>query len=64
MPNKEAVLWINSPREISTIIEKGITTPSSIIENAQKWFEIINQQPPQEASQRIWKAIKTIISKE
>ncbi|OOV29310.1 UDP-glycosyltransferase [Flavobacterium sp. LM5] len=64
MPNKEAVLWINSPNEISTIIEKGITTPSSVIENAQKWFEVINQQPPQEASQRIWKAIKTIISKE
>ena len=64
MPNKEAVLWINSPNEISTIIEKGITTPSSVIENAQKWFEVINQHPPQEASQRIWKAIKTIISKE
>lgn len=64
MPNKEAVLWINSPNEISAIIEKGITTPSSVIENAQKWFELINQHPPQEASKRIWKAIKTIISKE
>ncbi|TAF71270.1 MAG: hypothetical protein EAZ58_04470 [Flavobacterium sp.] len=64
MPNKEAVLWINSPNEISAIIEKGIATPSTVIENAQKWFEVINQHPPQEASQRIWKAIKTIISKE
>ena len=64
MPNKEAVLWINSPNEISAIIEKGITTPSAVIENAQKWFEVINQHPPQLASQRIWKAIKTIISKE
>lgn len=64
MPNKEAVLWINSPNEISAIIEKGITTPSSIIENAQKWFEIINQHPPQKASKRIWEGIKAIISKE
>ncbi|OAZ05402.1 hypothetical protein [Flavobacterium succinicans] len=64
MPNKEAVLWINNPKEISAIIEKGIATPSSVIENAQKWFEVINQQPPQEASKRIWEAIKTIISEE
>ncbi len=64
MPNKEGVLWINSPKEIAEIIEKGITSPSSVIENAQKWFEVINQQPPQEASKRIWGAIKMIISKE
>jgi len=64
MPNKEAVLWINSPNEIAAIIEKGLSDSSKVVENAQKWFEVINQQPPQEASQRIWKAIKTIISKE
>jgi len=64
MPNNNAVLWIDSPEAVSEIIEKGIATDSSVIEGAQHWFEIINQHPPQEASKRIWEAIKTIISKE
>ncbi|PZX92582.1 UDP-glycosyltransferase [Flavobacterium aquariorum] len=64
MPNKETVLWINSPDAIASIIEKGITTNHLVLENAQKWFEIINQHPPQDASRRIWQGIKTIISKE
>ncbi|MGL5113502.1 MAG: UDP-glycosyltransferase [Flavobacterium sp.] len=64
MPNSDAVLWINSPEAIAGIIEKGMVTPQSTIVNAQKWFEVINQHPPQEASKRIWEAIKTIISKE
>jgi hypothetical protein len=64
MPNKDAVLWIDSPDAIAEIIEKGIATDSVVLESAQKWFEIINQHPPQEASKRIWEGIKTIISKE
>lgn len=64
MPNKDAVLWINRPEDIKEVIEKAIAAPTTVVENAQKWFEVINQYPPQEASQRIWKSIKTIISKE
>jgi hypothetical protein len=62
--NNNSVLWINSPDAIAEIIEKGIATNSLVLEGAQKWFEIINQHPSQEASRRIWQGIKTIISKE
>jgi hypothetical protein len=64
MPNTETVFWINSPNAIATIIEKGIASDPSVIEGAQEWFAIINQDPPQEASKRIWEGIKSIISKE
>ena len=30
---------------------------------AEKWFEKINQHPPQKASERIWEAIEQIIKK-
>jgi hypothetical protein len=64
MPNKDAVLWIDSPNAIAGIIEKSLTTDSLVLVSAQEWFETINQQRPQEASKRIWEGIKTIISKE
>ncbi len=64
MPDTNAVYWINSPDDITEIIEKGLACNSPVIENAQKWFEIITQHPPEEASKRIWSGIKTIISNE
>jgi hypothetical protein len=64
MPNIKTVFWINSPEIIATVIERGIVANPSVIKGAQQWFEIINQHPPQEASRRIWKGIKTIITKE
>lgn len=64
MPNHNSVFWIDSPKAIAGIIENAITKNSMVLENAQKWFEIINQHPPHEASKRIWEGIKTIISKE
>jgi hypothetical protein len=64
MPNVETVFWINSPDAISAIIEKGLATAPSVVKEAKKWFEVINQHPAQDASKRIWKGIKTIISKE
>lgn len=63
MPNN-AVFWIDSPEAIAGIIENAITSNSLVLENAQEWFEIINQHPPREASKRIWEGIKAIISKE
>lgn len=61
MPNHKSVLWIDSPQAIDGIIENAIATNSLVVENARKWFEIINQHPPQEASKRIWEAIKQIV---
>lgn len=63
MPNKNSVFWINCHDSIAGIIEKVLTTDSSVIDGAQKWFEIINQHPPQNASKRIWDAIDKISKK-
>lgn len=62
MPNKNAVLWLNSPEDIKQKIKLGLEQSVQTIENAQKWFEIINQHPPENVSDRIWKAIKTIVN--
>ncbi|MEN2400355.1 UDP-glycosyltransferase [Flavobacterium sp. MC2016-06] len=62
MPNKEAVLWLNSPGEIAQKIKRGLEKPNETVQNAQKWFEIINQQPPESSSRRIWQAIEKIIN--
>ncbi|WP_281322650.1 UDP-glycosyltransferase [Flavobacterium aestivum] len=64
MPNAETVLWINSSDTIIATIEQGTAMNSSVIKEAKQWFEIINKHPSQEASKRIWKGIKTIISKQ
>ncbi|WP_394775076.1 UDP-glycosyltransferase [Flavobacterium sp.] len=62
MPNKNAVLWLNSPQDIKEKIKLGLVQQSETIANAQKWFEIITQHPPQNVSERIWKAIETILN--
>jgi hypothetical protein len=64
MPNKDCVFWLNSPDEIEVKIEEILCdTSKGIVSNAQKWFEIINQHPANEASKRIWQAINTICNK-
>ncbi|HNP32567.1 MAG TPA: UDP-glycosyltransferase [Flavobacterium sp.] len=61
MPSKDAVFWINNPNEMQHIIEKMLDKDSvKVVESAQKWFEKINQHPPQMASERIWNAINEI----
>jgi hypothetical protein len=61
MPSKDSVFWINSPKDMEQIVEKMLGNDSeSVIKNAQKWFEKINQHPPQLASERIWTAINEI----
>jgi len=45
-------------------IEKMLSAEASVIvDNAKKWFEVINQHPPQLASERIWEAMATICEK-
>lgn len=61
MPNNKAVIWINKAEEIVTKIENGLVGSKETIDLAKNWFEIINQQPPEDASKRIWESIKNII---
>lgn len=62
MPNKNAVLWLNSPEDIKEKIKLGLEHPNETIENAQKWFEIISGHSPESVSNRIWKAVHKILS--
>ena len=61
MPGKESVVWLNSSEEIAQKIKTSLSNSNATIDNAQKWFEKINQSPPQLASQRIWEGIKQIV---
>jgi hypothetical protein len=61
MPNNKAVIWLNSPEEIAFKMEKAMIDSTETINHAKDWFNLINQHPPQEASQRIWDGIKKII---
>ena len=64
MPSKDSVFWINSPDEMELIVEKMLSSNAAkVVENAQKWFEKINQHPPEKASERIWNAIDEICKK-
>ena len=63
MPCKYSVYWFSNPAEMDLQIEKILNdTDMTVIENAQHWFEKINQHSPQKASERIWDAIGKIIS--
>ena len=63
MPDN-AVVWLNSPGEIADKIEMMLSNEvQKVVDNAQIWFEKINQHPAQEASKRIWEAIDQICKK-
>jgi hypothetical protein len=62
MPNKDAVIWLNSKDELKDKILEGLNNPDKYVYNAKKWFKIINQHPPQKASKRIVEAIEEIIN--
>ena len=61
IPSRDAVLWINSPEEIASVILQGLEQKEVIVKNAQDWFEKINLHPTNEASKRILKAIEEIM---
>jgi hypothetical protein len=61
MPNDGAVVWLDSPNEIASKIAKALKESETTVSHAKDWFKVINQHPPQGASQRIWDGIKTII---
>lgn len=62
MPSSESVLWINNPEEILDVIKKGLYDCADVLQNAQIWFDKINQHPPKDASARILNAIEMIIT--
>lgn len=62
MPNKEAVIWLHNKEEIALKIEQALNNSQKTIGHAENWFQIINQHPPQQASQRIWDAIQLIVT--
>ena len=61
MPNKNAVLWLDSPSAIKQNIKKGLQQPLKIVENAHKWFEIIVGSNSNKASEKIWERLNYII---
>jgi hypothetical protein len=65
MPTRDSVFWINDSNDICSKIEKELyraaMSNDNIVQNTQKWFEKINQHPPQLASERIWNAIDSIL---
>lgn len=63
MPSQEVVYWVNDSEEIPSAILNALSNNESTIKEAQKWFEKINQHPPELASERIWNALEEICKK-
>ncbi|MGO4770945.1 UDP-glycosyltransferase [Flavobacterium sp. W22_SRS_FK3] len=62
MPDKKAVIWLNSPNEIANKIKLALEQKNENVRSAQNWFKIINQDSPENASNRIWESIEAILS--
>ena len=63
MPNKNAVVWLNSPDEIAEKIEMALSNQKATVTAAKEWFEKINQHPIDQASQRMISSIEKITLK-
>jgi hypothetical protein len=63
MPSKEAVVWLNDPKKIADDITEALSGKTNVIEQAQRWFEIINLHPIDNASVRIHDAFEKIMTK-
>lgn len=61
MPDKNAVIWLNSSDEIADKIKLALKKSDKTIENAREWFKIINQHPAEDSSERTWEAIIKIL---
>lgn len=64
MESKDSVIWLDSPDVIDQKIENVLNNKhQKNLDEAKKWFEKVNQYPPQLASERIWNAIDEICKK-
>lgn len=61
MPNKKAVVWLNSKEEIVAKL-RMVLTGNNDVKYAQEWFSTINSQPANNASKRIWESLLQIVS--
>jgi hypothetical protein len=61
MPNENCVVWINSKEEYNEKLLATINNPKPIVDNAKKWFEIVNGVNYTTSSVVIWNSIKKII---
>lgn len=61
MVSEDAVIYLDSPAAIDGKIENVLNNQHQInLDEANRWFQTINQFPPQQASERIWDAINQI----
>lgn len=61
MPNKKAVVWLDSKESIVVEIKK-ILEGNYKMESTEEWFETINLDPAKDASKRIWDNLIQIVS--
>ena len=63
MPSATAVYWIDSAVAMEGVIVKMLSnTEPVVVDQAQVWFEKINQQPAQLASERIWNTFDELLN--
>lgn len=62
MPSSDAVIWIDSPQDIAPAISAVLSGRNNTVDHARRWFDIINCQPAELASQRIIDSFKKIIA--
>lgn len=61
MVSTDAVIYLDSPEDIDSKIEKVLNHEHQLnLDDANRWFQTINQYPPQLASERIWDALNKI----
>ncbi len=63
MPSKNVVTWINSADELQQKFTELLKGENNTAPEALEWFRIINQNPPDLASERIVEACRQIIGK-
>lgn len=61
MTSKDAVIWLNSKKEIRKKIKEGIENSENYVKNAKEWFNLICKSPQNSASERIIDEINSII---
>ena len=63
MPSKDAVFWINDKKKWEEMLRLSNDKKQKLVQEAGKWFDIINQPPQYAASMRIINAINGLINK-
>jgi len=63
MTTNNSVIWFNNANEIELKIQSILEGKMTTLKEATAWFEIINQQPANKASERIWDFVNTLTEK-